>query len=204
MRRVALMLILFSVLVPRFSSAQVVINEVLASPSVDWDGDGAYYYRDDEWVEIHNSSDQPVSLDGYRIADADTSWRFGFTGTLGAHQCLVVFGSQSYAWERANGFPAYGLSLSNTGDTVRLWKFTAADSSQVDEYTYGKAAAGTDRSVGRKPDGTAEWWIFDALNPYAGTTPPLGTGCPPTPAGPTGCSTPVVSETWGYIKDLFR
>ncbi|UCF78206.1 MAG: lamin tail domain-containing protein [Candidatus Eiseniibacteriota bacterium] len=204
MKRIAFILPLFVILFPGFSSAQVVVNEVLASPSIDWDGDSAYYYRDDEWVEIYNASGSPVSLDGYWLADADTTWRYAFSGVLVGHGHLVVFGSESYAWERENGYPAYGLSLSNSGDTVRLWKFVGADSFQVDCCTYSGAAAGTDRSVGRKPDGMAEWFIFDALNPYLGTEPPLGTDCPPTPGGPNGCATSVETESWGSIKALFR
>ncbi|MCX5801758.1 MAG: lamin tail domain-containing protein [Candidatus Eisenbacteria bacterium] len=202
---VVLSIVLFGiVLFPVLCSADVVINEILPSPSIDWNGDSVYNYRDDEWVEIYNNSESPAVLDGYRIADADTTWRYGLSGTIPAQGHLAVYGSQSYAWERANGYPAYGLSLANTGDTVRLWRFVGADSFQVDSYTYGKAAGGSNRSVGRKPSGSQDWYIFDALSPYSGTEPPLGTKCPPSPGGPNGCATDIVPEPWGAIKALFR
>jgi hypothetical protein len=210
MKRVAfliplvLCLVLFMVLSPRFCHAQLVINEVLASPSIDWNGDGTYTSRDDEWVEVYNNTEGPIVLDGYRLTDADTTWRYGFSGVLPARGYLVVFGSESYAWEKATGNPAYGLSLNNSGDTVRLWRFVGQDSFVVGAYTYGTNAAGRDRSVGRKPDGVGDWYIFDQLNPYTGTTPPLGTGCPPTPETANGCVTPVENETWSRIKVLFK
>jgi hypothetical protein len=204
MKRIAFVLALTVILFPGSAFANVVINEILASPSIDWDGDGGYYYRDDEWVEIFNWSNTPINLDDYRLADADTTWRYGFSGVLPARGHLVVFGSEAYAWERANGYPAYGLSLSNSGDTVRLWKFAGTDSFQVDSCDYGTQAAGTDRSIGREPDGTEQWYIFDALNPYSGSDPPVGTDCPPTPGGRNGCPTAVDTGAWGSIKALFR
>lgn len=204
MKRIAFMFLLVLVLFPASVFAEIIINEILPSPSIDWNGDGIYNYRDDEWVEIYNNSDSPAILDGYRIGDADTTWRYGLCGIISAQGHLVIYGSQSYAWEKANGYPAYGLSLANTGDTVRLWRFIGVDSSQVDSYTYGKTAGGSDRSVGRKPSGGLDWYVFDALNPYSGTEPPLGTGCPPTPGGSNGCATGVDSRPWGAIKALFR
>jgi len=199
-----LFLVLFLVLSVRFCHAQLVINEILASPSLDWDGSGAYYYRDDEWVEVYNSTDCPIVLDGYRLTDAETTWRYAFTGVLPARSFLVVFGSQSYAWEKENGFPAYGLSLNNTGDTVRLWRLTASDTTVVDSFAYGAVEAGTDRSVGRWPDAAGDWCLFDELNPYTGTPPPYGTGCPPTPGAINGCLTAAENGTWGRVKSLFR
>ena len=115
MKRIAFILPLVVILFPGFSFAEVVINEILASPSIDWDGDGGYYYRDDEWVEIFNNSSLSVNLDDYRLSDADTTWRYAFSGVLHANGHLVVYGSESYAWERANGYPAYG--------SIRVYRF---------------------------------------------------------------------------------
>ena len=204
MKSIAFMLLLALVLFPASCLAQVLINEILASPGIDWDGDGIYNYRDDEWVEVYNNSDSPVMIDGYRIGDADTTWRYGLCGILPAQGHLVIYGSQSYAWEKANGYPANGLSLANAGDTVRLWRFAGADSFEVDSYTYGSAAGGQNRSVGRRPSGGMDWYLFDSLHLYTGTEPPLGTGCPPTPGGPNGCATGVDPQSWGAIKALFR
>ncbi|HVP38901.1 MAG TPA: lamin tail domain-containing protein [Candidatus Saccharimonadales bacterium] len=183
--------------------AELVINEVLASPARDWNGDGTVSSRDDEWVEIYNPADTPVALDGYRLADADTTWRFALTGTLGPRARLVVFGSDAYAWEKATHHPAYGLSLNNGGDTVRLWKFSGADSVQVDAVTYGAVEGGSDRGYGRFPDGAGSWKLFDALDPApAGSNPP-GTGCGPTPGAANGCPSPAVATSWGQLRLLY-
>jgi trimeric autotransporter adhesin len=185
------------------AAAQVVINEVLASPGRDWNGDGTLSSRDDEWVEVYNAGDQEVSIDGYRLADADTSWRFEFSGTLAPGATRLVYGGESYAWEKATKHGAYGLSLNNGGDTVRLWKFTGPDSVQVDVMVYGALEGGSDRSVGRFPDGRADFKVFDSLNPMpAGSNPP-GTACAPSPGGQNGCPTAVQPFTWGALRVLF-
>jgi len=98
----------------------------------------------------------------------------------------------------------FGLSLGNTGDKVLLWKVTGTDTTLVDGYTYKTNEAASDRAVGRTADGN-DWKLEDALNPYTGSTPPLGTGCAPTPGLPNDCGvTPVARETWGRLKALYR
>jgi len=182
------------------AAADVLLNEILADPAQDWDGDGTVSSRDDEWVEIINTGSAPVVLDGYRLAAADTTWRFGFTGTLGAGERYVVFGSESYAWEDANGEPRYGLRLSNTGGEIGLWLLTGSDTSRVDSYAYLDHEAEDDRSSGRFPDGSANWVLFDGLNPYADSVPPEGSGCSPSPGEAAACATPTTPGTWGRIK----
>lgn len=83
------------------AQAQLLINEILAAPARDWNGDAVVSSRDDEWVELYNPTGNPIILDGYRIADADTTWRMGLTGTLGPHAFRLVFGSESLEWEKA-------------------------------------------------------------------------------------------------------
>jgi hypothetical protein len=74
----------------------------------------------------------------------------------------------------------------------------------VDAYAYVSHEAAADRAVGRGPDG-GSWMLFDALDPYTGSTPPLGSGCPPSPGGPNQCgTTPTFHASWGRIKALYR
>jgi hypothetical protein len=43
------------------------------------------------------------------------------------------------------------------------------------------------------------------LNPYTGATPPLGTGCAPTPGAPNDCGVvPTLRETWGRLKAQYH
>ena len=180
------------------------LSEILAGPARDWDGSGAFSSRDDEWIEIVNGGTAPADLTPYFITDGDSIPRFGFSGTLAPAAVLLVTGAMSVAWEHATSHPAFGLSLSNTGDKVMLWKVTGAETTLVDSYAYKSHEAAADRAVGRTPDGS-EWKLEDGLNPYTGTTAPTGTGCPPTPGAPNTCGVTAVSQqSWGRLKALWR
>ena len=179
------------------------LNEIMANPASDWDGDGVYQFRDDEWVEIINVGVAPVSLTGYRLANADTIWRYEFSGTLDPGQMKVVYGSQSYAWEKATGNPAFGLRLANTGSEIALWKIAGGTPQFLESYAYLDHEAEDNRSSGRFPDGTDTWHIFDALNPYSGGTAPFGTGCDPSPGTAAICLVPIEPSTWGRLKTLY-
>ena len=184
--------------------AQVVINEILGDPGIDWNNDGVVSFKDDEWVEIVNAGPAPVDMASYRLSDGGTRvLRFGFTGVLQPGATRVVFGSESVAWESANSLTTAGLSLNNAGDTVRLWQVAAGDTTLVDAYTYAGFEILDDRSVGRLPDGAAQWRLWDARNPYSGMTPPLGTGCAPTPGGANECPTAVRATAWSAVKRLY-
>ncbi len=180
---------------------QIRINEILADPGFDWNGDGVIQFKEDEWVEIVNVGSTAVALDSLRLSDGSTmTFRYGFTGTIEPGHVRVVFGSQSVAWEIANGLGSAGLSLNNAGDTVGLWQLAGTDTLLVDTYTYVSHEVLDDRATGRMPDGVGEWRVFDAMNPYAGMTPPLGTGCNPTPGAVNGCPTALEPATWTKVK----
>ena len=188
------------------SSAQVVMNEFVADPARDWDGDGVLSSRDDEWVEIANIGQNAVNLAGYRFADGDGRpvWRYEFSGTLGPGAVRAIYGSDSKAWEESNGFPMYGLSLNNTGDRLRLYRIAGSDTALIDSYTYGEVAARKDRAIGRRTDSPDVWATFDAHNPCTSSCDPAGTGCYPTPNARNTCVTAAESRTWGAIKSMYR
>lgn len=179
----------------------VVLNEVLAGPARDWDGDGVFDARKDEWVEIRNDGVVPVDLASYRVSDADSTIRFTFAGSLAPGSVLLVTGTMALDWQRSVGRTATGLSLNNAGDTVRLFRIDGADTVAVDVKTYNSIEGATDRSTGRLGAG---WVLFDALNPYTGSGEPKGSGCPPTPGGANGCTTGVKEVSWGWIKNNYR
>jgi len=180
------------------------LNEILAGPARDWDGDGVYDAKADEWVEIQNTGATAIAMDDYRIADADRTVRFAPTGTLGPGEMKLVTGSAAVAWQRSLGLSTAGLSLNNAGDTVFLLQIAGPDTVTVDTHTYGSIEGGSDRSVGRASSQSEEWILFDSLNRYTGSGTPPGTGCAPTPGGVNGCTTDVESTTWGAIKKLYR
>ncbi|MEK7347829.1 MAG: lamin tail domain-containing protein [Candidatus Eisenbacteria bacterium] len=179
----------------------LVLNELLAGPARDWDGDGVFDARKDEWVEIKNDGAAPVDLAAYRVADADSTIRYAYSGILAPGSVLLVTGTMALDWQRAVGRTASGLSLNNSGDTVRLFRIDGADTVAVDVKSYNSIEGASDRSAGRFGAG---WALFDALNAYAGSGEPKGTGCPPTPGAENGCTTKVSSTTWGWIKANYR
>lgn len=186
------------------ASSQVRLSEILAGPARDWDGNGVFSSRDDEWIEIYNGGPATADLTPYFVTDGDSIPRFGFTGTLAPGSVLLVTGAMSVAWERATAHPVFGLSLGNTGDQVLLWKVTGSDTTLVDGYAYKTHEAAADRAVGRTPDGS-EWKLEDQLDPYSGTLLPAGTGCPPTPGTPNNCGVvPTKQTSWGHVKAMYR
>jgi hypothetical protein len=211
MRRVLFLVLPLLVLAarPAPGTCGPLLNEVMADPARDWDGDGAYSYRNDEWVEIVNPGPGSLALDGYFLADEAGGLVYGFTGTLAPGAVRIVYGGQATAWESANGETATGLRLGNDGDTVQLLQRVGASTVAVDSYTYNTYEAEDDRSSGRRPDGSGAWVLFDALNLYTGTTAPLGTGLSPTPGARNDGGevdpppTPVEEKTWGQVKTIY-
>src|SRR5687768_14061370 len=94
------------------------LSEVLAGPARDWDGDGAYDSRKDEWLELVNTGATPLDLTPFRVADIDSTIRFELSGTLQPGAALLVTGGMAEAQQRALGRTVTGLSLNNTGDAV--------------------------------------------------------------------------------------
>lgn len=190
------------------ASAQLLLNEILADPASDWDGDGSVGSKTDEWVEVINVGATAIDLSAYRLGDLSGgySWRYGFSGTLASGGIVWVTGTSSVAWQSANGYTSAGLSLNNTGDTVFLYRIDGADTTVADSYAYIAHEVLDDRSTGRSLRNVSEWQVFDARNPYSGTNPPVGNGCPPSPALPNACGplVPVEEKTWGAIKGLYE
>jgi len=186
------------------ATCDILLNEILSAPARDWNGDGVVSARDDEWIEIWNGGGGAVDLTGYLVSDADSTIRFAFSGTLGPAEHRVVYGIQAVDWQRANGRSVAGLSLNNSGDTVRLWHIVGPDTVLVDAYAYKSHEGANDRSTGREPDGGA-WALFDGLDPYTGSLDPGPTGCAPSPGDPNLChASRAEPVTWGRLKSIYR
>jgi hypothetical protein len=190
---------------PACAEGPLRLNEIMAGPARDWDGNGTFSSRDDEWIELVNTGATPLDLAGYFVTDGDTIPRFALAGVLAPGGHLLVTGGQAHAWEQANGFPAFGLSLANSGDAVLVWQVAGAETTLVDSYAFRSHEAAADRATGRSPDGSGAWVVFDSLNPYTGATPPSGNGCAPTPGASNQCTlTPVRQMPWGRLKATYR
>ncbi|MGD8869061.1 MAG: lamin tail domain-containing protein [Gemmatimonadales bacterium] len=185
-------------------AAQIRLNEIMADPDSDWDGDSVTGSKEDEWVEVTNIGGSTVDLSAYRLTDlsAGTEFRFALSGALAPGEAAVFYGSAVVAWQQANGVSAFGLSLNNSGDTVFLYEVNGTDTTVVDSYAYATNEVRDNRSVGRMPEGTGNWVIFDALNPYTGSDY-VATGCTPSPGAGTDCATPTKEMSWGRVKSEY-
>ena len=190
---------------PARADSPLVLNEILAGPARDWDGSGTFSSRDDEWVEILNRGAATLDLSGWLLTDGDALPRCGLSGTIAPGERRLVTGREAYDWEKAHAQPAFGLSLSNSGDRVMLWQVAGPDTLLMDAYTYASHEAAADRASARFPEGGATWVLFDGLNPYTGTAPPHGNNCAPTPGAANACvSSPTRTLTWGRLKRQYR
>ena len=181
------------------------LSEILASPARDWDEDGAFVARQDEWVELRNEGSVAISLGSYYLTDNDSTLRIVPVGTLLPGAVVVVTGRMAEDWQRLAGRTVTGLSLNNSGDTVRLFHMGATDTVEVDTKAYNSIEGGMDRSTGTMGEGSSSSWVlFDGLNRYTGSGQPQGTGCEPTPGILNDCTLDVQSTTWGRIKLRFR
>ncbi|MGH3054911.1 MAG: hypothetical protein ACRDL7_08035, partial [Gaiellaceae bacterium] len=57
---------------PTVVASPLRLNEFLAGPARDWDGDGVLSTRDDEWVEIINTGGSTLDLSSFYFTDGDS------------------------------------------------------------------------------------------------------------------------------------
>lgn len=139
---------------PPTGTGELVLNEVLADPPVDYDanGDGAYHYHDDEFLELVNVGNGPLDLSGATVSDA-TGVRVTLpAGTvLAAGEVLVIFGGGEPAEIGAGVHVLAGgrMQLNNDGDNVTI---RDASGAVLVETSYG-AEGGDDQSLVRAVDG---------------------------------------------------
>jgi hypothetical protein len=139
----------------------VVINEVLASNSRSIaDPQGQF----DDWIELHNRGDTPVSLAGMYLTDdpaVPTQWQFPVNNAV-----LTTIAAQGYLLVWADGeTTAAGLhaafKLSAEGETLALYDRDGR--TLIDSVTFGTQR--TDISYGRLPNATGTWTLLTIPTP---------------------------------------
>ena len=149
------------------------INEVMAlnlKTIADEDGD----YPD--WIEIYNSGDSPVNLEGFGLSDkTDQPFRWVFPEiTIEPEEYLLVFASGKDRTSPESGRLHANFRIHITGEPVVL---TSPTGEVIDELHTGKLLP--DVSVGRHPDGEAGKVFFKEPTPGAANlTVPLDTYAP--------------------------
>jgi hypothetical protein len=180
-----LALLVASIVFPRISLAGLALNEIMPGPGSDWDLDGEASSKQDEFVEVVNWTGSSLDLSGYLLLNGSTrSPVYGFSGSLGPGGFLMVYGSDAVAWESENGHSSIGLSLNNGGDVLWLVDVSSGDTLVVDSLSYASGDVGYDVSIGRVPNGTGAWTLFDHFQPKGGN------GEDPTPGASNSSDPP--------------
>ncbi len=134
------------------AGADVLINEMLANPATDWNGNGEVGGMDDEFIELYNSGNESLDVSGYVLKDTvfrSTPGEYTLAnGTvIGPEEFLVIFVSKS------------GVFQGNDGDAIKLYD---PSGDLVDEKEYNTTTE--DVSFARIPDG-GEWGNSTAPSP---------------------------------------
>jgi hypothetical protein len=133
----------------------VRINEISAA-------NGIYvndYFKRNDWVELYNTTSQPVDVEGMFLSDNEadpkkyqiTKGETKAETVIPAHGHLIVWCDklETETLLHAN------FKLDADGGLVML---TAADESWTDKVTYGLMKE--DQTVGRYPDGTSDIFVY--------------------------------------------
>jgi len=132
--------------------AQVVINEFSAA---NLKGFLDNYGKEEDWVELYNSSNSPVNLEGWYLSDNEgkpTKWKIPAGVTILPKSFLVVFASGRNEFENGYLHADWKLNQTEQEDFVILSK---PDKSIVDKYKL--PIIQLNQSVCRKADAGPDW-----------------------------------------------
>ena len=145
----------YSVVLPKAIGVSVVINELMAANTKSIaDPQGDY----EDWIELHNTSDETVSLAGMYLTDKIdnlTKWEFPDLSTIPPRGYIIV-------WLDEDGKAEEGLhanfKLSRNGETVLLVDTDERENKVIDSITFTELDR--DSAIGRNPNATG---IFQEL-----------------------------------------
>ena len=134
----------------------VRINEVSAD-------DGFYvndYFKRNDWVELYNTTDEPIDVEGMFLTDnPDKPEKYKIekgesqaSTIIPAHGYLIIWCDNKAPLSQLHA----GFKLEKEGDELML---TAADKSWTDRFTYTAHTA--DQTVGRYPDGSNQVYVMN-------------------------------------------
>jgi len=121
----------------------IIINEIMADPSFDFNGDGTTDYYD-EFIELYNPTNNPISLDNCTLDDIE----------IGGSSPYLISGSSVPPFSHILFFRnETKIALNNNGEErVRLLNPEGAD---MDNLTYFETES--NRSWARRGDGNPYW-----------------------------------------------
>lgn len=134
----------------------------------------------DEWIELYNASELPVSLAGWTIKDEAGAYEVPGGTVIWPKGHLLLYRSQTR------------LSLGDWRDGLTLWR---SDGSLADYLTY-EHGPGDDRSYCRLPDGNGGWTGDCVATPgEANRARPAPPPAPPGAASPTATPRASIPQT---------
>ena len=135
----------------------VVINELMAdNDNIFADPQGDY----DDWLELHNLTDNAVTLTGMYISDKEdepTKWAFPENTEIPAQGYLIVWLDEDE--DDPEGLHA-NFKLSKNGETLILVGTDAHGNQVLDSVVF--EAQETDTALGRLPNGTGDFQVVQA------------------------------------------
>jgi hypothetical protein len=150
------------VLLPTLAQAQVRISEVA------WMG--TTQSSDDEWIELHNTTGDAVTLDGWVLGDGQ-SLSISLSGSIGGNAYVLLERTDDTAVPDVSMLMAYTGALANTGRTLTLRDQSGA---RIDEVVGGEnwSLIGGDNATKMTAQRTSAGdWITQVGTPGAATVP---------------------------------
>lgn len=140
------------------ATGKLIINEICPAPRSglrDEDGELS------DWIEIKNTSNEQISLNGFALSDnaqRPTKWFFPENAAIAPNGYYLVFASGKNRDNTAT-YPHTNFSLSGEGETVTL---STRQGQMLDRITYPNMPV--DHSFGRNPT-TGDWQVFSQPTP---------------------------------------
>jgi len=144
----------YKVTLPQAKEVSVVINELMATNTnsiVDPQGDH------DDWLELHNITDNPMLLTGMYLTDKidnPRKWEFPENTTIPPRGYLIVWLDED---GKANKGLHANFKLSRNGETVMLVDTDARGNQVIDTITFGQQQK--DTAIGRLPNATGAFQV---------------------------------------------
>jgi cytosine/adenosine deaminase-related metal-dependent hydrolase len=145
----------------RAASTDIIINEILVSANTesyggtDWNGDGSFGKASDQFIELYNSGDEAVNLEG---------WSITHSSDTGAPNCKISAGT---VIESGSYLPFYSsdtwMEFSfHDGDTITLTDTTG----EIDQVSF--PAKDSDYDIPYGLDGSGNWIKMVSGSPTPG------------------------------------
>jgi hypothetical protein len=152
--------LLFCIIYFHSVNAQLLINEYSAA---NYDSYQDNYGEYEDWVEIYNSTANPIDINGYFITDKVsnlTKWQVPASFIIPANDVGIIFCSGRD--EVSGGFAHTNFKITQTkGNEV----FIISDASQVLLDSISISPNIESHSTGRETNGSSTWSVFDNTTP---------------------------------------